>query len=417
MKKVLSVLMSAALLVSAAAVAHADEATIPMYVDGLDIPALQEVPTLYTEFNADKETTTLWSSMPVDGINVNAYVNGGGYNQQVALQLDETGTTATYSNRGMKRQVGIWWAGSGSWDNGMTNLTWWKAVGTMDKNAAIEKVLKDYAEKGWSEADLVVEQITEVTSDMYKFYVDVNGVKTYVGFYNYDAKADEATNKANAQNVINYLVSEGYNPDALSYERVTEEKPTTAWWEDEKGQWHDNGTVYKVFVKNEPGYWYSCSGDDAYYVKAGSQTSVHGRDGSCHMVYAWTQDDLFNSDMKCTGTTVTWAKNGTTHAWYPAEISANYENSFVTNITAKYLPDVDNSLQGYTVKYSDKGVVYSVDYNPYGGMETAKAWDLNGAEFKAAGSSTSFDWVNTATFKFMRNFSLLPLKDLKVTIK
>ena len=421
MKKILSVLMSAALLVSAAAVAHADEATIPLYVDGLDIPALQEVPQIATEFNAGKETTTLWSNMKVDGINVNAYVNGGGYNQQVALQLDESGTSATYSNRGMKRQVGIWWTSTGTWENDPTYLAW-RFVGTMDKNAAIEQILKELHDKGWSESDLLVKQNMneKPTSDIFNFYVDVEGEMTYVGFYdvtaitNDEALKDKDEEKQKRYNeaidgVLAYLKDQGYNLDAVSYERNTVYDPEVPDWAE--------GTTYNVYLKQEPGHWYDCGGDEAYYVKVGTQTSMHGRDGTCHNVYAWTPEDLFNSDMKCTGTTVTWAKVKGTGAWYPAAISANYENSFVTNVTATYLADVNGSLQGYTVTYSDKGVVYTVDYNRYGGMETAKAVDLNGTEFKAAGSSTGFDWVNTATSKFLRNFSLLPLKELKVTIK
>ena len=410
MKKLLASVLAVLMLLSVAAVATAAEATIPLYVSDLDIPELQPLPTIYTKFDDENETTTLWSSLKLDWVNVNAYVNGGGYNQQVALQLDEGGTSATYSNRGMKRQVGVWWTGGdGQYSHDM--LKWWHSVGTMSETEALKQIAAEYSEKGYSSTDIGIEQVTEVDTDMYKFYVNVNGKDKYVGYYDYDRAASDELNEQNAKNVLNYLVeTEGYNADALSYKRETTYKPVTF-----DGQTY----FYNVYLKPDTftWWWRGVSGDDAYYVGIGTQTSVHGRDGNCHIVYAWGPNDLFNSDMECDGTTVTWQKNGNNGAWYPATVSANYKNNFVTNITAHYSANVDQSLEGYTITYNDKGVVYTVDYNPYGTMEVAKAVDLNGVEFKSAGSSTSFDWVNTATSKFMRNFSLLPLSDLKVILK
>ncbi len=395
MKKLLSVLLAGALLFSLGTAA-ADKATIPLYVSDLDIAGLEQVPQLATEYDASAQTTTVWVDMAIDGCNVNA--------DKVMVPLEFADGTVTYSTRDLKYAVGVS-SGGGETHIPTQALSYWKSVGKVDdETAAIRQIVAEYASKGYSSSDLEVVRCREVVSDVYSFYVDADGTRTYVGFYDYDAGASEEDNLENAQNVIDYLVeAENYDPDALSYERETVYEDTDTFQVYLKGQ--------ETFVR----YW--MPGDDAYYVRVGSQTSVHGRDGTCHLVYAWTEQDLFCTDMKCTGTTVAWAVNGNTGAWYPAEVSANYENAFTTNITAEYSSNAAQSLLGYTVTYNESDVFYTVDYNAYGIMEVAKAVDLNGTEFKSTGSSSSMDWVNTATSKFMRSFSLLPLNELKVTLK
>jgi hypothetical protein len=395
--------MAAMMLMSTAAVASADSGTIPLYADSLNAPALKSIPTVYTEHKEDKYgrgTTTLWSSMVLDSASVMVYDASKHYNVPVALDLVD-GTSATYSTTGLKRQPGITY--SGSWKEtkvidpielGLVNVGTYKSEDEMYK-----EVIKDYANKGWDSDDIVVEPEYVTTKEVLNFYVDVNGKDTYVGFYDVTGMKDDKERATAAQNVINYLVKDQqYNPDALSYTYV----PTV----EKTGEY----TVYIPGETQTIKHAYA-GGDDCYYLTVGNQTSLHGRSGKVYEVKVAVDEDLFNTDLEFVNGTVTYKKNGNTGAWYIANATMNYsETSAVRALSANYLPTYDLKLQGYTVTINANGTTYRMDYNAYGGFETGSAYNAAGS-FKTK-AVTAFDWVNTASWKYVRNFSLLSIKKL-----
>ena len=408
MKKLLSVLLAAAMLLSLAAVASADTGTIPLYADQLNLPALQSIPTVYTEHKEDaygRGSTTLWSSMVLDSAAVMVYDSGKGYNVPVALELID-GTSATYSTTGLKRQVGITYSGGTAY---RTFKTYYPVlpdefgyVSLGDYGSEDEMYKELYEEcinKGWKSDEIFIDPDYVLVSDVLNFYVNVNGKKQYVGYYDMAGITAEERDET-AENVIRYLVeTEGYNEKALSWEEDWDYQP--------------NG-YYTVYVKQPSGMRYLNwnGGDDAYYLTVGNQTSLHGRNGKVYQVSVAVDEDLFNTDMEFVNGTVTYKKNQNNGAWYPAKVTMNYgDTSAVQSLSAEYLPTYDLALQGYTVKIIADGTSYVLNYNAWGGFESADAYNGSGS-YHSTGAS-AFDWASTASWKYVRNFSLQSIKKLK----
>ncbi len=419
MKKLLSLSMAAMMLLSTAAVASADSGTIPLYADSLNAPALKSIPTVYTEHKEDKYgrgSTTLWSSMVLDSAAVRVYDPAKHYNVPVALDLVD-GTSATYSTTGMKRQPGISYVYS--WTEKTTTDAIELGVIPVGEFPKTDKeygeLIKDYVEKGWDSDDIVVEAQMELDKEVLDFYVNVEGEDKYVGYYDVtdiakDKKLTDAEKEAKiaaaAEAVKAYLVSkeQGYNPDALSYE------PTTTYQSKKDAQGVD---LYKVYIPatETSKKHYVGVGDDTYYLTVGNQTSVHGRSGKVYQVNVAVDEDLFNTDLEFVSGTVTYKKNGNTGAWYIANVAMNYsETSAVRSLSATYLPTYDLKLQGYTVTINANGTTYVMDYNAWGGFEKGDAYNAAGS-YHTTGAS-AFDWANTASWKYVRNFSLLSVKKL-----
>ncbi len=420
MKKLLSLSMAAAMLLSSAAIAHADTGTIPLYADELNLPAIQTIPGMQTEHTEDdygRGTTTVWLSMAVDSLQVSAYDANAHYNVLTDLDLVD-GTSATYSTTGLKRQVGIQYSGGSTTD--------WTTTYNFDEMKAIEEginvgeyastdemyeeVIAEYTAKGWvSDELLVIPQDPDKTSETLEFYVYVDGVEEaqYVGYYDVTDMTDDEKATA-AENVLYYLTEEeNYNPDALYYIETAE---------------YDDIELYDVYVvpsSTSNSYWYVDG--PAYYAKVGNQTTLHDRWGKVVQVNVAVDEDLFNTDMEFVDGTVTYKKNGTTGAWYAATVTMNYsDKSAVRTLKAQYLPTYNLGLQGYSVTINANGTSYVLDYNPYGGFEKADAYNAAGVYKNSStkpNGSKPFDWVKTdtgtPTWKYVRNFSLLSLSKLK----
>ena len=403
MKKLLSLLLAAMMLLSFAAVASADTGTIPLYADELNLPAIKSIPTIYTEHKEDaygRGTTTLWSSMVLDSATVMVYDSSVHYNVPVALDLVD-GTSATYSTTGLKRQVGITYSGGYAYtipkiyeDMGYVSVGEYSSEDEM-----YGALIDEYVKKGWKDNEIHIDAQYEEVSDVLNFYVNVEGKKQYVGYYDVkDLSSDEK--KQTAENVIRYLVeTEGYNEKALSFKEESKSRAT--------GEYH----VYIQSGKQNV-YRNWNGGDDAYYLTVGNQTSLHGRSGKVYQVSVAVDEDLFNTDMGFVNGTVTYKKNGNNGAWYPAKVTMNYDDtSAVRSLSADYLPTYNLGLQGYTVTISANGTTYVLNYNAWGGFESADAY--NGSGTYHSTGARAFDWANKSNWKYVRNFSLLSLSKLK----
>lgn len=425
MKKLLSLVLAAMMLLSFAAVASADTGTIPLYADELNLPAVKTVPTIYTETREDaygQKTTTLWSSMVLDNAIVMMY-DGNFANKPYALDLID-GTTASYvikpNQKAAKRQVGITSSGS----KGITYN--WKVFKILDdfgylylgeygtEDKLYDAAIKKYEPLGWDSDSIVVEPVYEDKADILNFYVNVNGKDVYVGYY--DTANIEFTGKETpaqkqnmikdaAEGVMEYLVqTEDYNPKALSWTQ----DPNLVKTE----RYHVFAHQFVKYANNN-----KTNGDDAYIVTVGNQISTHGRSGVCYSVMVQVDEDLFNTDMEFVSGFVTYKKNGNNKAWYAAEVVMNYsEASAVRTLKAVYLPDHFLSLQGYTVTIMANGTTYNLDYNPWGGLEKASASNAAG-NYKNTSTPKKggmpFDWTSTANWKYVRNFSLLSIAKLQ----
>ncbi len=403
MKKLLSLLLAAMMLLSFAAVASADTGTIPLYADELNLPALKAIPTVYTEHKEDaygRGTTTLWSSMVLDSATVMVYDSSVHYNVPVALDLVD-GTSATYSTTGLKRQVGITYSGGTAWKTyDYTDFGYVFVGDYASEDAMYGELYDEYINKGWDSNEIIIDPEYAEVSDVLNFYVNVEGKKQYVGYYDVMDLTD-AEKKQTAENVIRYLVeTENYNPDALSFKEESKSE-ATGW--------------YSVYAKEDTGrlrYANWNGGDDAYYLTVGNQTSLHGRSGKVYQVSVAVDEDLFNTDMGFVNGTVTYKKNGNNGAWYPAKVTMNYDDtSAVRSLSADYLPTYNLGLQGYTVTISANGTTYVLNYNAWGGFESADAY--NGSGTYHSTGARAFDWANKSNWKYVRNFSLLSLSKLK----
>ena len=379
MKKSTAALLAillAALCVSAAA----ERAVIPDTMAGFEFDRIRQVPVLYTKHSESTMSTFVSSDMTLDRVSVNMD------RVYVPVPLNQDGRTFTYSTSGLKRQVGVWWSGRRPAD---AHLSWLIADEWPEERDALiyaERNYPQYAQYGYrAEAGLGWSvEIRGISDDGEETVIEPGYL---VSQAEYDGQAEML--------------------DALM-ERFAEEYPFYAALaftvtEDSLEGWD----LYAVGADSE----YFFSGDDAYMVTVGNQTSIHGRDGTAHTVYARTDRDLFETDMECSGTTLTWKKNGNTGVWYVDTVESTYENSFTAKIAAHYLHDQGTSLVSYDITFINEGITYTVHYAPNGKQLRATA-DAPFGFFVTAGSSCEWEWVNAATCTFETEGRLLPLREL-----
>ncbi|MBR4502418.1 MAG: hypothetical protein IKP22_11125 [Clostridia bacterium] len=379
MKKATAALLAillAALLVSASA----ERAVIPDTMAGFEFDRIRQVPVLYTKHSESTMSTFVSSDMTLDRVSVNMD------RVYVPVPLDEGGHTFTYSTAGLKRQVGVWWSGMRPAD---AHLNWLDADEWPEERDALTYARRNYpqfakygyradAGNGWSV------EIRGIADDGKETVIEP---EYHVSQAEYDGQEEMLVS-------LMELFSEEYPAYAALAFTVTGD--SLQGWD-----------LYAVGADSV----YSFSGDDAYMAAVGNQTSIHGRDGTAHTVYARTDRDLFETDMECGGTTLTWKKNGNTGVWYVDTVEATYENSFTAKISAHYLHDLGTSLVSYDITFINEGITYTVHYAPSGKQLRASA-DAPFGFFVTAGSSSEWEWVNTADCTFETKGRLLPLREL-----
>ena len=379
MKKSAAALL-AILLAAVCVSAAAERAVIPDTMAGFEFDRIRQVPVLYTKHSESTMSTFVSSDMVLDRVSVNMD------RVYTPVSLDEGGRTFTYSTAGLKRQVGVWWSGTRPAD---ASLGWLDAAqwpGERDALVYAERNYPQYAEYGYR-ADPGTGWSVEIVG------IADDGSETVIdpGYQVSRAEYDGVEEMLDA--LMERFFEDYPSYAALSFGIVDDSVPG---WD-----------LYAVGAENV----YSFSGDDAYMVTVGNQTSIHGRDGVAHTVYARTDRDLFDTDMECSGTTLTWKKNGNTGVWYVDTVESTYENSFTAKISAHYLHDRGTSLVSYDITFINEGITYTVHYAPNGKQLRASA-DAPFGFFITAGSSTEWEWVNTATLAFETEGRLLPLREL-----
>ncbi len=379
MKKVAAVL-TVILLAVPLMTAAAERAVIPDTMAGFEFDRIRQVPVLYTKHSESAMSTFVSSDMVLDRVSVNMD------RVYIPVPLDEGGRTFTYSTAGLKRQVGVWWSAMRPAD---ARLSWLDAADWPEEDDVLtyaERNFPQYAEYGYLAAPGTGWSV-EILG------ISEDGTETVID-------PEYTVSRAEYEGQTEML-------DALM-ERFAGEYPSYAALaftvtDDSLEGWD----LYAVGADSV----YTFAGDDAYMVTVGNQTSVHGRDGAAHTVYARTDRDLFDTDMECGGTTLTWKKNGNTGVWYVDTVEATYENSFTAKIAAHYLHDQGTSLVSYDITFINEGVTYTVHYAPNGKQLRATA-DAPFGFFVTAGSSCEWEWVNAATCTFETEGRLLPLREL-----
>ncbi len=358
----------------------AERAVIPDTMAGFDFERIRRVPDLYTRHSEAAMSTFVRSDMPLDRVSVNMDT------VYTPVALDGDGQTFTYSTEGLKRQVGVWW--SGTW-HADAYLAWLDIRDWPEEKDALSygrRAFPDYAGYGYR-ADPGMYWNVEIRGVLEDGSQTLIDPECRVSQSDYDGPAEML--------------------DALKEKCAADYPGCTdflfAITDDYQAGWD----LYAVDAESG----YSFSGDDAYMVTVGTQTSIHGRDGSAHTVYARTDRDLFDTDMECSGTTLTWKKNGNTGVWYVATVESTYENSFTARISAHYLHDRGTSLVNYDITFINEGITYTVHYAPDGKQLRASA-DAPFGFFITAGSCSEWDWVNTETFAYETEGRLLPLREL-----
>ncbi len=358
----------------------AERATIPDTMALYEFDRIKPVPDLYTKHSEETMSTYVESDLPMDWVNVNMDLH------YTAVPLDEGNRTFTYSTEGLKRQVGIWW--SGTWRSN-AYLEWVDMEACPTEEDAVRYALSrysQYASKGYL-ADPSMFWNVEVRG------ISPDGSETLLDTLWWLSQNDYE----DAEDMRKTLGEEWAEacPDYSAFRfDITD---------DFQGGWD----LYAVNATEV----YSFSGDDAYMVGIGNQISVHGRDGEAHTVYAHTDSDLFDTDMECSGTTLTWKRNGNNGRWYVATVESTYENSFTAKISAHYLHDKGTHLVNYDITFINEGITYVVHYAPSGCQLRASASAPFG-NFITAGSCSEWDWVNADTCVFETEGRLLPLDEL-----
>ncbi len=379
MKKATAALLAillAALLASAAA----ERAVIPDTMAGFEFDRIRRVPVLYTKHSESTMSTFVSSDMALDRVSVNMD------RVYTPVPLDEGGRTFTYSTAGLKRQVGVWWSGTRPADAHISFLDSGEWPEERDALTYARRNYPQYAKYGYR-AEAGSGWSVEICG------IDDDGGETVID-PGYHVSRAEYDGQAEMLIELMDIFSEEYPSYAALAFTVTSD--SVQGWD-----------LYAVGADRA----YSFSGDDAYMAAVGSQTSIHGRDGVAHTVYARTDKDLFETDMECSGTTLTWKKNGNTGVWYVDTVEATYENSFTAKISAHYLHDLGTSLVSYDITFINEGITYTVHYAPSGKQLRASAEAPFGC-FVTAGSSSEWEWVNTATFAYETQGRLLPLREL-----
>ncbi len=380
MKKSSAAALACLMACLCASSAPAERAFIPYTMAGFDFDRIRPVPVLSTKHSEETMTTWVESSMKMDWASVNMDL------VDVPIALDGDAVSFTYSTEGLKRQVGAVQPGKITSD---AYLEWVDLASCPTERDALAYALDcfdEYAEYGYRADPSMFFNV-----DIYGIADD--GTETYLETRTLPGGTGEKERSA-ALDGMREECAASY-PSCASFRFDAED--------DYQGGWD-------LFAVNAASVDVLC-GDDAYMVGIGRQISVHGRDGVPHTVYASTDADLFETDMECTGTILTWKKNGNTGVWYVATVEACYENSFTAVISAHYLHDKGTSLVNYDVTFINEGITYTVRFSPKGKLLRAQAEAPFGT-YITAGSSTEWEWVNTVDFSYEKEGRLLPLKEL-----
>ena len=327
MKKTLSLILAAAMLLSVCGLASADAFFDAPPRSALKLaPMPASVPGVTVEHNEYTNMYTVTASEKPEWACANIWYDG--YGHVDGITFDDNGVAVF---KGGKTQIGIWWVGS--WLGFDQYLTW---VGTSDYPT--EEDVEAFAEEQFPEyADIGYEFRPSMFWNVDVYGVDAEGNQTKIETLWWVSQDD-------------YDGDVGVMADAME-ETYAESHPEYASFalevlEDFQGGWNISG------LKTVFGY----SGNDALLLGYPGMQVWYTRGGKPVRITVSMSEDPFGTDKEFESASVGYKwSDEYGYKWYVSAVDATYKNGPVKSVHVEYPDTMAGNWLRYTVTLSSGG--------------------------------------------------------------